>query len=38
MMKCQVKIAGHALNDLKIKVLLLKIFRIEELEEFVLFY
>lgn len=38
MMKCEVKIAGCAVNDLKIKVLLLKIFRIAELGEIVLFY
>lgn len=38
MMKCQVKIAGHAVNGLKIKGLLLKISRIAELGEIVLFY
>lgn len=37
-MKHEVKIARHAENDLKIKVLLLKIFSISDLEEIVLFY
>lgn len=37
-MKHEVKIARHAESDLKIKVLLLKIFRISDLEEMVLFY
>lgn len=37
-MKHEVKIARHAEDDLKIKVLLLKIFRISDLGEVVLFY
>lgn len=35
MMKCEVRIGGHVLNDLKRKVLLLKVFRIAESGEIV---